>query len=381
MEPWDFNLRHLRALLAIMRYGSMSMAAEAVNISQPAITQGLRKLEDRIGTTLFERRADGMLPTEACLILKPRAERALAYIRSTRVTSSQIRAFLNVADFGSYVLASNACGLSQPSLHRAVHDLGLALDQSLFERRGKGIALTDEARPLLRRFRLARAELVAGIEELESLRGGSSFPIIVGAMPLSRAKALPRALAEFHRNYPGIRFCVIEGSFGELVEPLRDGDIDLMIGALREPSPGSDLVQQALFEDQPVIVGRKGHPLAGTDPDISALKAFEWIVPPHKAPLYRQWLALFPESDRTSLRAPIECGSVMVTRELLASGDFLTILSQDQVRVELEAGWLEIIVQPPVVAQRNIGVTTRAGWRPTPMQHAFIEILRECVAG
>src|SRR5664279_4649996 len=63
--PFDLNLRHLRALAAIVARGSMSAAAEVVSLSQPALTQGLAKLEAQLGAALFDRRADGMLPTEA----------------------------------------------------------------------------------------------------------------------------------------------------------------------------------------------------------------------------------------------------------------------------------------------------------------------------
>ena len=64
-EPFDLNLRHLRALPAIMRHGSINAAAEEVSLSQPALTQGLAKLERQLGTTLFVRRFDGMAATDA----------------------------------------------------------------------------------------------------------------------------------------------------------------------------------------------------------------------------------------------------------------------------------------------------------------------------
>ena len=44
-DPFDLNLRHLRALLAIREHGGITAAADAVSLSQPALTQGLAKLE------------------------------------------------------------------------------------------------------------------------------------------------------------------------------------------------------------------------------------------------------------------------------------------------------------------------------------------------
>jgi DNA-binding transcriptional LysR family regulator len=80
IAPFDLNLRHLRALSAIVARGSMSAAAEVVSLSQPALTQGLAKLEAQLGAALFDRRADGMLPTEAGRALASRAEAAFAHL-------------------------------------------------------------------------------------------------------------------------------------------------------------------------------------------------------------------------------------------------------------------------------------------------------------
>ena len=54
--PFDLNFRHLRALGPIVSRGRMSAAAEAVSLSQPALTLGIAKLERQIGASLFTRR-------------------------------------------------------------------------------------------------------------------------------------------------------------------------------------------------------------------------------------------------------------------------------------------------------------------------------------
>ncbi len=105
MKISDLNLRHLRAASAIGRLGSISAAAQAIHISQPAITQGLAKLEAMLGQPLFERRTNGMVATEAGRIFVPRIETALAHIISPRVTMTQLRALIALADAGSYAAA------------------------------------------------------------------------------------------------------------------------------------------------------------------------------------------------------------------------------------------------------------------------------------
>jgi DNA-binding transcriptional LysR family regulator len=52
----------------VVQTGSISLAAEQINLSQPALTQGLTKLEAQLATKLFERRPKDMEspPPAAC---------------------------------------------------------------------------------------------------------------------------------------------------------------------------------------------------------------------------------------------------------------------------------------------------------------------------
>ncbi|MGW6916649.1 LysR family transcriptional regulator [Kitasatospora sp. NPDC054939] len=61
----ELELRHLRILLAIAEAGSLSRAAAALMLSQPAITTQLRRIEALLGQPIFERSARGVVPTRA----------------------------------------------------------------------------------------------------------------------------------------------------------------------------------------------------------------------------------------------------------------------------------------------------------------------------
>mgnify|MGYP001811624667 FL=1 len=379
MKISQLNLRHLRAMAAIERLGSVTAAAQAISITQPAITQALAKLESQLDHQLFDRRPDGMTPLPAATVFAPRVETALRHIGSRRVTMAGLRAMIALADAGSYAEASEATGLAQPSLHRAVRDLSLALKRTLVERRGKGIALTEQGRRTVRAFRLARAELEAGLSELATLSGRETGRIAIGAMPLCRARLLPKTVAAFHQKHPESEVVIVEGSFRELIEPLRDGVIDVMIGALRPTAPAEDVVQNPLFIDRLVVLGRKGHPLSKLAGAVTAsdLARYPWAISARGTPLRILWDQMFASAGVTPPSIPVESSSVIANREILRTSDFLTLLSPDQVAVELEAGWLTKICEAPGNLERMIGATTRAGWRPTAMQSSFLEVLDE----
>lgn len=387
VAPFDLNLRHLRAIQAIAARGSMSAAAQAVNLSQPALTQGIAKLERQLGVTLFERRTDGMPPTAAGRIFAERVTTAIGHLAAAAprrggrgfarpellMTATQLGAFLALADAGSFVGAANATALSQPALHRAVRDLEQLGAQPLVDRRGRGVVLTEAGRRLARGVRLAAAELAAAIAETAP-DGGEGGRITIGAMPLCRALLLPAALAKFVTTGSKATIDVVEGSWRELVEPLRDGAVDFLIGALR-PDDVPDLAQKPLFVDRLTVVGRLGHPLAKRTPNLDALARYPWIVGPAGTPLRTHWEAIF--AGRALPPVPIECGSVMTIRGVLRDSDFLTLLSPDQVALEISAGMLTTIGDPLPGTVRTIGVTTRSGWRPTLAQSRLLALIDE----
>ena len=369
------NVRHFAALAATVRFGTVTRAARAVNLTQPALTQAIAGLEASLGVSLFSRGPSGMTPTEPALLLAPRAERAVEYIGSPRVTGTQLRAFLAVARQGSYAGAAEMSGLSSASLHRAVADLSVALGQRLIERRGRTVLLTAAGQRRARLFGLAMAELRAGMAEVASWLGQTGERIAVGAMPLSRARWLPEAIVRFTAMHPGVDIAIHEGSHAELAGPLRDGDIDMLLGALRDPAEAEGLVQEAVFTDRPVLVMRSDHPLLRSPDHARALPDWPWILPGQETPLRRYWQAMMRGAGHAPPHVAIECGSVMMIRQMLLAGDALTLLSRDQLSVELEAGLLAAM-PTPVPVERVIGIATREGWRPTHVQAEFLVMLR-----
>lgn len=388
LAAFDLNLRHLRALASICARGSMSAAAEAVSLSQPALTLGLAKLEKQLGVALFQRRPNGMTATPEGEIFAARTEAAFAQLTKAMrgngrsfarpehlMTATQLRAFLALADSDGFVGAARLTGLSQPALHRAIRDLEQLCGIPLVERRGRGVMLTPAGMRLARGVRLAAAEIAAAIMETRTDTAAAGGRITIGSMPLSRAFILPRAIAAFTQRHPATQIDVVEGSWRELVDPLRDGILDIMIGALRSEPP-LELVQTPLMVDRLVVVARAGHPMTRIDaPDFRAMANYPWIIGQQGTPLRAQWEALFDGAPLPP--APIECGSVMVIREILHQSNFLTLLSADQVQLEIDAKVLAVVGPELPNTERMLGVTAREGWRPTGVQQQFLDILAD----
>src|SRR4051812_4949765 len=55
MESVDLDPAHLRSFLAIVRYGGYHRAADALHLTQPAVSRHIRRLEEQLGEPLFSR--------------------------------------------------------------------------------------------------------------------------------------------------------------------------------------------------------------------------------------------------------------------------------------------------------------------------------------
>jgi DNA-binding transcriptional LysR family regulator len=67
--------RDLDYLLAVAKYGGIGKAAEALGISQPALTKAIQRLEVQVGLSLFERTTSGVVPTQAGSLFIARARK------------------------------------------------------------------------------------------------------------------------------------------------------------------------------------------------------------------------------------------------------------------------------------------------------------------
>jgi LysR family hydrogen peroxide-inducible transcriptional activator len=85
------NLRDLRYVLAVAEHGHFGRAAEACGVSQPTLSVQLRKMEEELGVTLFERGGRAVAPTPACDQLIGHMRAALAEADAIQAVATSLR--------------------------------------------------------------------------------------------------------------------------------------------------------------------------------------------------------------------------------------------------------------------------------------------------
>jgi len=393
------NIRHLRVFVEVARCHGISAAAAREHLSQPAVTQAVAKLEADLGVRLFERSSAGLYATEIGARFAERVGRALNHLQSGArdagqmgarhgkkgfaafdrlVTHAQLRALVALSESRSFSMAARALGISQPSVHRSARNLERLSGLTLFRTSPDGVALTQCARIMARRTRLAFAELRQGNDEIKAFLGRDSTHIVIGSLPLARTSILPAAIDAMVRKTQNVQIRVIDGPYGELLRALRDGDIDLIIGALRDPPPVDDIVQEALFDDPLAIVAGRNHPLAAKrNVTIEQTLAYPWVAPPKATPAGAYLFHTLKIEQLAETPVRVVTGSLILVRGLLMRGEYLTMISLHQVGHEYQQGLLVPLPVALAGSNRPIGLTTRRNWRPTQTQMQFIACLRE----
>lgn len=379
------NLRHLRVLLAVARSGSVTRAAEEARISQPAVTQALAKLERLAAQPLFLRRPQGLYPTGAGEVLAARIGRAFALLDpalsdlaprlTLTATAAQLQALIATREAESFTLAARRMGLAQPTIHRAVSQLEQEAGRALFERTAHGLVATRPAQALALAARLAFAEIEQAEADMAEITGREVGRIVIGAMPLSRSYLLPRAIARFRNRRPTLPIMALDGPYADMMSGLRRGEVDFLIGAMRDPAPIGDIVQEPLFQDRLDIVARPGHPaLALANPQLADLMRYPFVVGTEGTPgrLIFDRITV-PLGPPPSL---VETGSMILMRELLRVSDHLGCISRLQIEAEVGLGALVRVPVDMSGTSRPIGLTRRADWLPTRAQAEFLDDLR-----
>src|SRR3989449_6796340 len=80
----------LEAFVEVARVGSVTRAANALFVTQPALTARLNALERTVGTPLLVRRRGGVRMTEAGRAFLPYAERALQAVADGRTVLTEL---------------------------------------------------------------------------------------------------------------------------------------------------------------------------------------------------------------------------------------------------------------------------------------------------
>jgi LysR family transcriptional regulator of gallate degradation len=387
------SYRQCRLFESVGRLASVRQGSEECNLSQPAVTQALSKLEEQVGECLLERQASGSYLTESGKLFNVRVQRMFAQMESAllalcgdnaasaaalanRLSRSQVRGLVAIIEHGSLALAAESLDLTEASLQRAIRQLEGNLRRAVCSRTSSGIVLTPEGVELGRRLKLANLEIELGIREIDEARGAQDSQLVLGTLPYGGSMLLASVLDEFLRRHPQTKIRILTEGASEMRRRLKFGDVDFVIGILQE-NTDADLVDESLAGTQFRVVARSGHPLVGrNDLTLEDLASCDWIVGLKGASRRLCFEALF--QGRKPPRAVIETSTLPIIRHIVRGSDRLTLMTSYELRHEAN-----LIVQlpfGPLPVNPAVGITMRADWLPTRTHRVFIDLMKQALS-
>ena len=295
-----------------------------------------------------------------------------------RLQLRHLRCLAAVGQERNLVRAAKALALTQPAVSKTIAELEDIVGRQLLVRRRRGVDLTAAGEVLLRHsvatLRGLREGMSLALDEAE----GEQLRVVVGALPNMAASLLPDAVALLTREHPQLRVRVVSGTNAQLMTQLRQGEIDLVVGRLAQPSALVDLGFLQLYSEPLLLVARPGHPLARqVKPEVAVLAAYPLVVPV-QGTLVRDTADAFLFARGNALPgAVIEATDTSFALGLLRRTDAIWFAPKGAVDSALALGELVRLDIDTSVTDGPVGITHRRAGEPGDGARRLVDAIEQ----
>jgi LysR family pca operon transcriptional activator len=300
---------------------------------------------------------------------------------ASRVRFRHLQTFLEVSRQKSVARAAETLNVSQPAVTKTLRELEAVLGATVVEREGRGIRITRAGDIFLRHAGAAVTALREGVESVKSGGAAASAPIRIGALPTVSAHIMPAAMKLFLKENTGTAIKIVTGENSVLLDQLRIGALDLVVGRLTAPEKMADFFFEHLYFEQVVFVVRAGHPLDAAGSDLFARLSDFPVLMPTRESVIRPFVDRFFISHGISPpRTAIETVSDSFGRAFVRQSDAVWVISAGVVANELGQGEFVALPFDTSETRGSVGLTMRTDMAPNVAFSLLLQILRDIAA-
>lgn len=300
---------------------------------------------------------------------------------SRRIKIRHLEAFVEVARQKSVGRAAITLSLTQPAVTRTIRELEQIVGAALIERDGRGIRLSHQGEVFLSHAGSGLAAVRGGIAALANVASIAGPPVRIGALPTVSATIMPGAVADFLDSGLKSQLRVTTGENRVLLDQLRKGDLDLVMGRMPAPENMTSLRFEPLYRDRVVFVVAKNHPLSGLRQVAADILARHPVLVPPPGSIIQPYVErLMLEQGMAQPVQAIETVSDSFGRAFLRSGDAIWIISRGVVVAEIASGEFVELPIDTSSTMGAVGLITRDADRPHDAAMFFADILRRQTA-
>lgn len=276
-----------------------------------------------------------------------------------RIKFRHLQTLIEVARQKSVGRAAQILNVSQPAVTKTLRELEAILEVRLVERDGRGIRITRSGETFLRHAGASLAAIRQGVESLKRDEAGP--PVRIGALPTVSARIMPAAIKAFLAERTGSPIKIVTGENLVLLDQLRRGQLDLVVGRLAAPEVMTGLAFSHLYLERIVFAVRKDHPLlAAARFDFARIRDFTLLMPTRSSiirPFAERFLLAHGIAE---VPEEIETVSDAFARAFLRQTDAIWMISEGVVAADMRDGLLDILPIDTGETLGSVGLTTRA---------------------
>ncbi|WP_431127671.1 LysR substrate-binding domain-containing protein [Variovorax paradoxus] len=314
--------------------------------------------------------------------MKTSADIRQDFVRNVQLR--HLRCLVAVAQERHLARAAERLSLSQPAVSKTLSELEAIVGARLVERskagrRGvQGLAPAGE-QLLAHALRVLEA-LDASAEAVAPASGGRIERLRIGALPSVGPALLPMALARFREHWPSVQVVVKSAANPVLLDELRAGELDMVVGRISDPRLMGGLSFELLYTEPLVFAVRAGHPLVARSTRTVSVQAVldyplvvygEGTIPRHNTESFLSARGLVLPANA------LQTLDVAVARGLLAVSDAVWITPLGAARGELADERLVRLRIETAGTDEPVGLLLRSDAEPSALRVAMAALLRE----
>ena len=256
--------------------------------------------------------------------------------------------FIDAAELGSLSKVAVAYGTSQPQISRQISDLEREYGGRLFQRTGRGVALTELGQRVAPKIRVWLASTQQLANDVRTSVGTPIGTVRIGSLPSTAYPLVTTLYYRIKKRYPLVQLAVREGQGAQLETWLEDGSVDLAILYRSSPSPKNG--DTYLVETPTYLVGAHGDELTSRSTvPFSALDSVPLVLfcRPNS---WRSRLEQLRAEHGISLNVALEADSLSLQTHVAADGGIYALLGPYAIAAASRELRLQSsrIVDPPV---------------------------------
>ena len=287
-----------------------------------------------------------------------------------RIKFRHIQCFVEICTEQSLKRAAEKLFLTQPAISKTLKELEDIVGATLLTRNRAGVAQTKQGEVFLHFAQMSLASLQQGLTGIEQVGTSGKTRLAVGALPSVAARLMPDVALEFGLLARAMELRIMDGPHGFLMDRLRVGALDLVIGRMGQPETMMGVSFTLLYEEKVEFIVRAGHPFL-SDPDLRRIRDWQVIYPPKGS-------AIRPAVDRFLIAHGVgdipnrlETVSGAFGRVYTRQSDAIWIISAGVVANEIADGHLVALPFDTSATRGPVGLMRRPDQTLTPQDQVF----------